>query len=299
MVNEESIGNSEINPAAEAWDMSDVESQFNGDTFRIPETNTSKTEEERTYETRERLLKDELFNISDRRANYIADTGDTFIQALREIEHPLTGSLESKVDDIVSGKKSTGRATLESLFGYINAMYPSPYSEEFRDPKKVDDAATVFRSTSFREGSYTGDTVDSVAQDFRSDGSDRDLYIASDLNKIGEDSANYHSALAEAIIAYAEDPSKNNRARITNVQFDHSGAMSRSLYDIAEQFDRSRTSVGRKMFDPTMSLMQNLTTNTEDYFDGIMEYLKFKMENNPEDSGFENNSDKEPDVYLA
>lgn len=299
MVNNESIGNEEVNSAAEAWDMSDVESPFNDDTFRIPETKSFKSEEERIYETRERLLKDELFTISDRRAKYIADTGDTFITTLRQSEHPLTGVLENDVEDIIGGKKNTGRATLESLFGYVESMYPSPYGEEFRDPRKVDDAASAFRNSSFREGSYTGDTVDKLAEAFRSDGSDRDLYIANDLNKIGEDSTNYHSSLAEAIIAYVSDPSKKNRARIANVQFDHSGAMSKSLFDIAEQFDSSRTTIGKKMFEPTMSLMQGLTTNAEDYFEGIMEYLKFKMENAPDGTGDESGNKNEPDVYLV
>lgn len=304
MVNyEQNRANGEENPAAKAWDMSDIENPQDKETFRRSEIGYPKSEEERTYETKERLLKDELFNISDRRANYIAEAGDYFIKVLSENEHPLTGVLEGNVEDIVSGKKSTGRATLESLFGYVDAMYPSPYSETFRDPKKVEEAADVFRRSAIREGEYTGDTVDELAKTFRKDGSDKDLYIASDLNNIGNDSAKYHPSLADAIIAYVEDPSKNNRARIANAQFNHSGAMSKSLYAIAEQFDSSRTNIGKRMFDPTMGLMQGLTTNAEDYFDGIMEYLKYKMGNaadNEHADGGGNKDDKiKPDVYLV
>lgn len=305
MVNNfETSSNDSEDSAINAWDMSDVSNPlFNesSDTFQIPERNDGKSEEERRYESKERALRDELFAISDNRARYISNTGEEFISLMKQANHPFARRLEENVDNIVSGKKNTGRATLETFFSYIDSMYPSPYSNNTRDPKKADDAADEYRRTSMREGEYTGDTTDELAKTFSIDGSDKDLYIANSLKLIGQDSVDYHTSLARAIIAYAEEPNKNNRSRITNAQYDHEHAMSNSLYNIAEIFDGSRTVIGKKMFEPTIELMQKMTINTEDYFDGIMNYLKFKIDNSPNAPNMEDDDDSsynQPDVVL-
>lgn len=288
-------------PAADAWDMSDV--QFNGsDTFKIPEQGYD-SRDAHEYEKGERALMEELFRISERRANILSDTGYDFVDLVTKSGNPVAGSLETSVGDIVGGKKATGKATLESFFGYIDAMYPSPYARE-EDPTKNQVAAAEdhFRNMSYRESSNTADTIENLAEVFTRDGSDNDLYIANNLKHISTGSYAYHKELARTIIAYAEDPSKENRASINSVQAEHEKTLSNSLFEIAEVFNNSRTEVGKKMFDPTIALMTNLAVNDEDYIEGIMNYMKFKIGNT--DINYRPDSEKErddlkPDVFLS
>jgi hypothetical protein len=269
----------EPNSAASEWDMSDAPA-FNVEDFQIPsETDVRNTEEARNYEKRERALEDELYLIADRRANGIMNIGDEFVKTMKSIEHPLAGRMENNIDDIYRGKKATGRATLESLFTYVDSMFPSPYSEEERNAKKVGDSEDEFRRASIREGQVTGDSIDDLAKTFTMDGSENDLYIASQLKNLGQGTFDHSSALLKAIIDYANKPNGENRSQLYKTQSDHERVLSNSLFNIAETFDRSKTQAGRRMFEPTVELATTMTRSSEEYFEGIMKYLKFKIDN--------------------
>jgi hypothetical protein len=276
------------------WDMSDVAE------FRIPDKSETyeKSEEERNYEAKERALQDELFSLSDRRANIINNAGEECSQILKRAEHPFANRLQNNFDDLTSGKKSTGRATLETFFGYMDAMYPSPYGGKERDPKKVEECEGEYRRFSMREGECVADSVDEIAKSFAADGSDLDLHIAQMLRNVGQDTADFGSYFSRAVIAYAEDPSSENRSRLNRAQSDHEGTVSNSLFNIATTFDDSRTTIGKKLFDPSVELATMITRNSEEYFEGILAYMKFKM---GEKTVHVNNSENKvlPDVFLS
>lgn len=279
----------EPNSAASEWDMSDAPA-FNVEDFQIPsEVDVKNSEEARNYEKRERALEDELYLIADRRANGIMNIGDEFVKTMRSVEHPLAGRMGNNIDDIYSSKKATGRATLESLFTYIDSMYPSPYDEEERNAKKVGDTEDEFRRASIREGQMTGDSIDELAKTFMIDGSENDMYIAGQLKNLGQGTFDHSSALLKAIIEYANKPNSDSRSQLYKTQSDHERVLSNSLFNIAETFDRSKTQAGRRMFEPTVELATSMTRSSEEYFEGIMKYLKFKIDNSnvekPEETG--------------
>ena len=300
--------NQSNNPADNAWDMSDV--QFNdSDTFMIPDRGYDFAAAHE-YEKRERALQDELFRISERRAGILSNAGDELTELVKKNSDELAdkrgdefaGKISVSVDDIISGKKATSRATLESLFGYIDAMYPSPYAEKVLNKNQVADAEDSFRNMSYRESTNTADNIKKLAECLTYDGSDNDLYIANHLDHIGTGAFSYHKDLARAIIAYAEDPSKEKRASINSVQAEHERTLANSLFGIADIFSDSRTEVGRKMFDPTVYLEVSLATNDEDYIVGIMDYLKFKIGNTDDNDPIKAENDRDdlkPDVFLS
>ena len=282
-------------PFSDDWDMSDVDNPFNDS-----EKNVDKSEEERNYNLRENALKDELQLVVSKRANYIFNAGDEFSTMMRCMEHPLSKRIEGNFDDLVTSKKKNSNDTLESFFTYIDSVYPSPYKNA--ENLHADEAEDEYRRTAMSEGQNTGDNLDEIATTFSIDGSDRDLHIATVLKNMGQDSADYQAALSRAIIAYSENPSQENRSRLTRIQSDHSGALANSLFNIAETFDSSRTELGKKMFDPTVELATMLARSSEEYFEGLMGYMKFKMENSSVKKAeipSENTSNQIlPDVFL-
>ena len=262
MVNHESLSNNNLEPD---WDMSDV-----------GEMGATKPEEQRNYESRERALQDELMIIVNKRAGYISGAGEECAQVLRRAEHPFAKRIENNVDDIVAVKRNAGQHALESLFGFIDAVYPSPYATKESKPDEMEDE---YRQMAMREGNATGDTVDELAKTFSIDGSDNDLHVASILRNIGQDSSDYQNGLSRAIIEYAKHPTPENRNKLNRIQYDHSGALTNSLFNIADTFDNSRTEIGKKLFDPTVALASMLARSSDEYFEGIMGFMKFKMEN--------------------
>lgn len=269
----------ELNSAASEWDMSDAP-DFSVEDFQIPsEADVRNNEELRNYEKQERALEDELYIIADRRANKIMGLGDEFIKTMKNVDHPLSGQMQRNFEDIYGGKKSTNRATLESLFSYIDSMYPSKYGEQTVDQKKIGDTEDEFRRAAIREGQITADSIDGLAKTFREDGSENDLYIAGQLKNLGDGSYDHSAALLNAIIDYANKPNGDNRSKLYKTQSDHERVLSNSLFNIAETFDRSTTSAGRHMFEPTIDLATTMARSSEEYFEGIMKYLKFKINN--------------------
>lgn len=286
----------EPNSVANEWGMSDAPAFF-GEDFIIPtvEAKPQKTEEERSYEQKERGLQDELFAIADRRVHFMTNTGDEFIKIMKGAEHPFANRLEKDVDNLTSGKRRTSHATLETFFSYVDSMYPSTLSGQERDLKTIEQAEDEFRRASIREGQYTGDSSDTLAKAFREDGSDNDFVIAQHLKNIGDNAASYGMRLPQAVVGYLNDPSRENRTRLSGVQVDHKSALSNSLYNIATTFDNSRTIVGKKMVDPSFDLLAMMSRSNDEYFEGMMDYLKFKMNN----SKYHQEEKETPSKYEA
>ena len=263
MVNYENFSNGE-NPSASDWDMSDVED------FSYSE------EEKRSYDIQERALKENLETLASERAGYIFDAGDEFVKNLRQNEHPFTKRIEGNIDDLVTMREDNNRNTLNAFYDYVDSIYPSPYQKP--EDRKPGDAEGDYRLKSVIEGQTTGDNLDELAKSFSIDGSERDLQIAAILRNMGKETDMYPNELSNAIIEYTKDPSQNNRANLTRIQSDHDKVMSKSLFNIAEIFSGSQTNIGKNMFDPTVELMTMLAQSSNEYFDGLMAYLKFKME---------------------
>ncbi len=239
-----------------------------------------KSIEEREYEQNERSLQDELYSTVDGRVNTISNVGQELCSIMKDADHPFSKRLEENFDDFISSKRLTGRATLEGLFAYANAMFPPAFKNEVRDIEKVEDARDLFRQSARREGTQTADKIDEIAKTFSVDGSKNDLRIASCLRNIGDDSENYAVRLAEAVISYSENPNdEDNRKKLNLVQSDHEGALTTTFFRIAETFDSSNTEIGKKMFDPTSALIGTLAVSTDEYYDGIVKYLRFKIKN--------------------
>ena len=257
------------------WDMSDVAE------FVIPEQPTEKiemSEEEREYEQKERGLQDELFAIAEHRAHAISEAGEEFYGVMNRAEHSLAKRMHDSFDNLSQGKNVTDRAYLESFFGYVNEMFPPEFSGRERDEKRVMDAEDLFQKSAFNESSMMDGCISDIAKLFTTDGSERDLQISSNIRNLGQSAAEFPTRLANAIIGYCSEPGKDKRHRIDGIQKDHKGAVSRSLFNIADVFSGSSTEVGKHMFDPTISLTGQIAYNAEQYQEGIMKYLKFKME---------------------
>ena len=272
--NSENISQNTEENQSNDWDMSDVAD------FSLPEKpaeTIEKSEEERAYEQKERALQDELFHIVDRRANNISGAGDELYDVMKHAGHEDAEKMREAFDDLSYGKKFTDRAYLESYFNYTNEMFPSPFLGKERDMVHVANAEDDFRRSAIQSASMMSDSTDGIAKLFSSDGSENDLQIASKIRNLGDDSADFSTRFMNAIIGYCEDPSIENKKRIIGLQADHERAITNSLFTVAEVFDRSKTEVGKHMFEPTSALAGQVARNSEEYYEGIMEYLKVKM----------------------
>ncbi len=270
MVNTELISNSdEPNELAEVWNNMASEELKGGE----------KSEEEKNYELKERYLKDSLFETANTRAKCIFNYGEEFTDILKKSNHPQTESIKKCFDGIVGTNRMTGRATLETFFSYVDSMFPPAFSGEERNPKKVEVAEDEYRRAATREGYFTGDSTDALAKVFyANDSSSNDQHIGRNIKNIASDASDYGKAFPSAVIEFTKRLDQPSRSRVTNVQANHEHAVSSSLYNIASTFGNSRTEVGKKMFDPTFSFSGILARENEDYYEGVMNYIKFKVE---------------------
>ena len=290
------------NDAANSWDMSDAENSF--------EYGDEKSEEEKQYEARERSLKSELESIVDGRARTLFEAAEECGRIFHAAEHPFANRFDQAFDSMTGSAKGSGQETLEMLFEYIDSKFPSPYknsSEIVPDVdeygrKKLDEAEDNFIRASMREGNILGENTDEIAKLFRIDGSQNDLHIADSLRHLSDSIVEYRTNFARAIIGYVNEPTKETRSRLTRTQSNHEGVLSNSLFNIAATFDESKTHIGRKLFDPTIILATNLTRGSEEYFDSIMDYLRFKMENTDDEHRPRDDVDSDVDnsnAFLA
>lgn len=241
-------------------------------------------EEERKYQTKELLLKDQLLAVIRKRAGFIGETGKAFTTALNENGHDMTERVAGNFDELASGKRLTAQSTLESFFAYADAMFPAEFTGKDRDPELVKKTEDDYRRDARREGIDTSENTEALAGTFRFDASENDLEIASKLDLIKQDAEDYFINLPNAIIQYMNEPNNQNRRHTADIQTAHEGALSSSLFNIANIFGHSeRTDDGAEkiceiMFNESLVLMSGLTTSSDEYYSGLMEYLKFKME---------------------
>ena len=272
--NSENISQNTEENQPNGWDMSDVAD------FAIleqPTERTEKTEEEREYEQRELGLKDELFEIAKRRAFTIGEAGDEFYDVMRRAEHPLAKRMRDSFDNLSQGKRMTDQAYLEGFFQYVDEMFPPAFSGRERDEKRIQEAEDMFQRSAIRESGIMEDNTNDIAKLFSMDGSEHDLQIATNIRNLGQSSADFPRDMAIAIIRYCSEPGKDRRLRINGIQADHERAVSNSLFNIADTFDKSRTEVGKHMFEPTMAFTSQITRKSEEYYEGLKDYIKFKM----------------------
>ena len=260
------------NQAENAWDMSDVESP------------AAPSEEERKYEQEELLLKDKLLAVIRKRAGFISETGKAFTNVLNDVGHDMTERVSGNFNELASGKSLTAQATLESFFAYADAMFPAEFTGRDRDQKLIEETESAYRRDARREGIDTSENTEALASTFRYDASENDLEIAAKLDLIKQDAENYFINLPDAIIKYVNHPNSQNRRRTAEVQSAHEGALSNSLYNIATIFGENREEksaetkrIGDAMYNESLVLMSGLTTSSDEYYSGLMDYLRFKM----------------------
>ncbi|MBP5674970.1 hypothetical protein J6W91_01425 [Candidatus Saccharibacteria bacterium] len=267
-----------------------------------------KSEEEKSYEKRERYLKDELFSLVERRSRQYNSVAEDYSKIFHQEEHPMMNRVDSAFDNLNSSLKGTGFATLETLFAFVDSKFPSPFSEEVADARKQEELEDDFRRASLREGQVSSDNIDEFVKIFAEDGSQNDLHIANSIRHIGTGSYDFQSGFARAIIDYVNDPTDRTREQMVRVEADHEGVLTNALFNIASTFDESKTGIGPRLFDPTIALATNAVRGSQDIFDGVRAYLRFKMQNAAEKPAMKPNSELpivpdrnvliEPDVYL-
>ena len=240
---------------------------------------SEKSEEEKAYEKKERFLQDELFSLVDKRTNNLVRLSEEYSDIFHKANHPMAGRFDDAFDHLSGGLRGTGHATLETFFAYVGSKYPSPYNEEGRDPKKMEELETDFRRASLRQGQITDENLGEFVKIFASDGSQNDMYIANSLKHLGEGSYDFQTAFSNAVISYVDDPTSENRERMMRAESDHEGVLTNSIYNIAATFDESKTKLGPKLFEPTIELAINSVRSAEDIYDSVKKYLKFKIDN--------------------
>lgn len=274
------------------------------------------SEEEKQYNSRELFLRGELESIIDRRTRDFSAVSDDYSKIFHSADHPFSKRFDDAFDAVAGSSNGAGKETLEDLFTYIDMKFPSPYKnpgeiipdKDDYGRNRLNDAEDDYLRSSMREGGMLSENTDEIAKLFTIDGSQNDLHIAASLRGLSDNLSNYHTELARAIISYTNAPTKETRNRLTRTQSDHESSLSNALFNIAATFDESKTTIGRKLFEPTIVLATNLTRGSEDFFDGIMSYLKFKMENTDDehrpkddvDSDVDNSNafNMQPDVFL-
>lgn len=259
-------------------------------TFDNFEGPSEKSEEEKTYERKERGILDELDAISEKRAGYIYDIGNEYSDILKNFNNPREKRVSEDMGKLTDISRKAGHKTLEALVAVVNSRYPSPFKTEkdslpnpFEDNKadhrKIEDAEDEYLRTALEQGGATADTLENLSKAFMIDGNQSDFYVGNNIKTLGNGLADVEKAFANAFIHYLDEPSDETRQRLRRVEGDRENLTTNNLFNIASTFDEDRTRLGNKLFEPTVALATQLIRNDEDYFDGIMEYVKFKMDN--------------------
>ena len=273
-------------------------------TFDFPEIKLGKTEEERRYEARERDLIGELEHVSEKNARDLFNIGEEFRDTLRSFESPKAGKVGETFDYLSGASRNGNQRKVEALVAFIDEKYPSPYKEKedrgvlspFEPDeseeklRKLEDKKDEYRRNTLNYGGTVADVTEDLSKLFTIDGNQNDYYIGNTIRNLGSGSAEIENALTNAVIDYAEDPSEENRQKLRRVQTERENMFSNSMFNIAGAFDESRTRVGQKLFEPTVALATLFVKNNEDYFDGIMKYLDFKIQNSSRDELASDNS---------
>jgi len=256
-----------------------------------------KSQEELAYEEHERWLKDEIFLTSDRNAGYVSSAGKEYGEIYKKSGHENAEDVEELFKDLSSGMKTTSRATLETLIGYVNKKFPSPYEkpeetawdtlDESENEEKTENMFEFeYRRAAEKQGEIESDGILEIAK-LLADGNQDEFHIANSLRHLADGSIDYSNDFAKKLVDYANNPTTITRQHLVHTQGDHEGVLTNNLFNIATTFDEMNTDLSNKMFDPTITLATMVTRGSEELFGSIMDYLKFKM-----DSSLEKPSEK-------
>ncbi|MBR1875082.1 hypothetical protein IJ798_01745 [Candidatus Saccharibacteria bacterium] len=304
-----SEGTEDSNSLASEWDNLAEEytdDDFTRQTQEIAERNTfdfkdeqvEKSEAEKTYENKERAFLSELEAINDKRSRYLFNAGDDFNDIMRKFGDPRAKRTEEAFDELTAISKNAGRKTLESLVRLVDLTYPSPYKEEkpslpnpfedeeMSDKRRLDDARDEYRRAVLRESGMTAETMEKFSKVFTSEGNQRDYYVGNSIKTLGQGHADSQNAFSNAVLRYLDNPTIDNKRGLRRAGGDRENLTTNTLFNIAGTFDESRTRMGSKMFEPTIALATQLVRADEDFFDNIIDYIQFKI----------NNSDKKKTV---
>lgn len=296
----------------ESWDR--ISEDFSDDDFlrqtqEIASRNTydkinissEKSEAEKSYESKERSILSELEAISYNRAKHIEIIGDEYGKTLRKFEDPRAKSILDSFNNLSrvtkksdrssfspSSEKITSRdSSLDALVQLVNLKYPSPYRSENSRPlnpfeDRTDEyqrAQDNFLLTARANSEEKAKILENLSKTINLGGSQSDLYIGTTLKNLGNGTVDTEKSFSSAIINYLDDPTDNNKRKLRNVESDHENLLSNSLFNIAGSLDESKNVLNQKLFEPTIALTTNLVRTDEDYFDGILKYLQFKIDN--------------------
>lgn len=251
----------------------------------IDSSSHEKSEEERAYEEHERQLMDEVYFVADRNADYIKKAGKEYSEIFEKTGDPNAEKVKEVFSNLFSGTKATSKATLETFFGYVNTKFPSKYQDENpfvseflenNEEKTEAMAEFEYRRAAKMQGENEGENINEIAKIFNN-GNQSEYDVANSLRHLSNGVSEYNDAFSQAIVRYANDRDLKSRQHLMQVQGDYEGVLANSLFSIATTFDSMDTELSNKMFDPTITLATMATRGSEDLFDGIMDYLRFKM----------------------
>lgn len=259
-------------------------------TFDAYEQPTEKSEAELEYEKKEQYLIAELESISRKRANYLFNAGDEYTHILKSFRSPEEKRVTESMDELAAISENYSRRTLESLVELVNSRYPSPFEtkkeslpnpfeDESNEDYKIEEAEDEYRRSVLTQGGLTSDTLENLSKAFTINGDQNDLYVGNSIKTLGNGRADVDISFANALISYLDDPSERGRHNLRRIEGDRENLTTGTLFNIASAFDESKSLIGGKLFEPTIALATNLVRNDEDYFDNLMKYLNFKIEN--------------------
>ena len=253
-------------------------------TFDPDEAGVEKTEEEKKYELEERSLAEKLEKISEKEVKYLAQAGEEYAKTFADFKDSRgesIGETFSRLSDITKDGKS-----LKALLALVDLKYPSPFEKENSDllnpftdeMKKIEDLKDDYRRSIMDESGSAADSIEGLSKVFMADGSQSDYYVGNTLRNFGNSQVEVENKFSNALINYIEDPSEENKSKLNHAQSDREGLISNDIFNIAGTLDESRTRIGGRLFDTTVALAAQLVKTSEDNYDGILDYIKFKMQ---------------------
>jgi hypothetical protein len=235
----------------------------------------SYSEEDRNnYEAMEKSYKEALVKSLDERMSVINPTGDLICDAMFKAQLPFASRLRGHADNFTNNLDKNSKNTLDSLFTFVDTVYPSKYSEGTYTQEQINAAAKNFDDTSRREPAQANEDLGLAANDLVLSDEMNGMRVHNELRGVGDKMTGFQDKLRNAIFACLKEPTKENLMKIAKIgENDHSVAG--KVLDLNDSFRKFNLGCFDNVVTSTLVLMEN----SKKYCDDLAKYIEFKVSN--------------------
>lgn len=226
---------------------------------------------------KERRLREQVFEVAQWKYNrlgmFYGEMSENAIKSGAEYGRPVAQG----IDDLYGIRKQEDLKRTETLLAMIDARFAVNGGDEENEPQWQDSKEEYLKQTKSKTLAV-GEVLDGIKKELKRTYREPEDWLARGVDEYGEAQYATEQTLAEAYVAYIEDPAKSTRVKLKRELGNTIGETGSKLHRIMEILDKQDNPAMKNFVEVMNGARKAAWREDEEYCDAVMDYIKFKME---------------------